>query len=224
MKRLSVKEALLNVIEDTDDSIDLNIAMRWATRTEKKINSKRGYILRSALRTVANCKVSLPEDCVEVLMVLEGDYMDEQGKFSDLYMDSLINDYTDELGIEHYWINLDATTVSPALWEEFGNELMLSSEYDDLEVTIQYKALETDTEGYLVVNESHIDAIEAYLRYKIADKYRHILFKKEKILRDGHTYYVEERKNEYHRAIRQARAEDTKLSRKEIYDLWNGRY
>jgi hypothetical protein len=224
MKRLSVKEALLDFVEDTGDTLDINVAHRWARKAESAINSKRGYMLKSALRTVENCRITLPDDCVNVLMVLEGDYMDEKRKFSDLYMDSIVNNYTDDLDIEHCWITLDVTRINPALWEEYGNELIFTSEYEGIEVTLQYKAFEFGSDGYLIVNESHIEAIEAFVFFKSVSKYRHILFKREKIIRGGHTDYVNEKEDKYHRAVRNARAQDSKLTKKELYDLWNGRY
>ena len=42
----------------------------------------------------------------------------------------------------------------------------------DNKITIQYLGLETDKDGFPLVNENHIDAIAAYIEYKNASRTR----------------------------------------------------
>lgn len=224
MKRLSVKNAILNVLEDTGHVIDYNLATRYAKYVEGKINSKRGLLIKGFKQTVSNYRITVPDDFVKAVVILEGDYLDEVLKMDEYYMSYYLNSYTDEdTDVEHYWISLNTSALDHVIWEEYGNHIVFPSTYEDKEVTVQYKAYEFDLEGSLIVNESHIKAIERYLKYKIASRYKWNYLKQGKLLRQEHRILVEEEKREYARALRDAIAEDSKISNKEIYDLWNGR-
>lgn len=214
MKRLSIRQAILDLIDETDESVGRypNKLLKWAKYIEKSIGSARGYKSKTLLVTVTGSVIILPSDCYRVLKLYLGDHTAESNlMYKDSSLTTLqIDEVTDENEI--YWISEDTTCLDHVFWEEVGDEIHLTSEYDGTELTMLYQYNETDANGDWLVNESHIDAIKKYLMYQLAKIERWKQFKSEKLLRSSHQLMVKDLERDYNIAIRNARALDGEMS------------
>jgi hypothetical protein len=227
MKKQSIMQAILNALDETDDSITkhMNQLIKWARYCEKSIGSLNGYKWTSKLFTVNNSEIILPDDCYRVLFLISGDHVDETNlRYADL-QSLYIN--VDDTGLTNYlgplqlvWQDLSYGRVDKLLWEEVGNIIQLADQYDNQSITVVYQYIETDEKGYWMVNDSHVEAIKRYLVYMIAKKYLWNSFKSAKMLRGNEMQLVETYKRDYNFAIRDARAQDQKESPIDTKDKW----
>lgn len=214
MKKVSIRQAILDAIGDTDEQMGRypNQLLKWAQYIEKEIGSALGYPIKNELQTITGCYLTLPADCYKVIGVIPGDHSEELNiQYRDL-KNPLVN--IDEVSAEitYVWIPENSIWINQTFWEEIGDELHLIKEYEDQLMTLVYKYIPIDLKGYWLVNESHIDAIKKYLIYMMAYKFRWKMFKSDKLLRQGHIETLRDLKNDYNIAVRSARAEDGRES------------
>lgn len=210
MKRVSIRQAMLDAIDQTDPSLGRypNKLLKWAKYIEREIGSLNGYKFKSVLYTVTGSIITLPDDCYRVKCILRGDCVDiANAHYRDIStLPIVIDEVSDDL--IYAWMPEETTYINPMAWEEIGDTLHLINEYNDTEITLVYQYIETDADGFWMVNESHLDAIMKYLIYNIAKIERWKVFKSEKMLRSGHQIMVKDLERDYNIAVRHARAED----------------
>lgn len=210
MKRVSIRQAMLDAIDQTDPSLGRypNKLLKWAKYIEREIGSLNGYKFKSVLYTVTGSIITLPDDCYRVKCILRGDWVDiANAHYRDIStLPIVIDEVSDDL--IYAWMPEETTYINPMAWEEIGDTLHLINEYNDTEITLVYQYIETDADGFWMVNKSHLDAIMKYLIYNIAKIERWKVFKSEKMLRSGHQIMVKDLERDYNIAIRHARAED----------------
>lgn len=220
MKRLSIRQAIINAAEETDANLTRYPvqAMKWAKYIEREIGSDLGYKVKSKTITLTGSYIDLPNDCYQVMMVIPGNYENEVNMQYRTMVDVIVQEDT-IAGADVYdrdltklWIPANVTLVNELFWEEIADQLHMIADYEDQDMTLIYKYIETDDKGYWIVNESHIDAITKFVIYKYAMKFRWSLLKSDKMLRQGHLLMVEDLKRDYNQAVRHARAEDGKES------------
>jgi hypothetical protein len=214
MKKVSIRQAMLDAIDDTDEQMGRypNQLLKWAKYLEKSIGSALGYPITSELQNVTGCFLTLPSNCYRVIGVIPGDYTEELNiQYRDLSNPIIkIDEISDE--VTYVWIPENTTWVTPVFWEEIGDQLHLINEYEDQDMTLVFQYIPTDEKGFWLVNESHLDAIKKYLIYMMAKKYGWKIFKSDKLLRSGHLEMLKELKRDYNIAVRSARADDGKES------------
>jgi len=216
MKRISLRQAIIDAIEETDDNLGRypNQSLKWAKYIEREIGSFLGYKVKAKTITLTGCYLDLPSDCYRVLGVFPGDFEDEANIQYRNIANPLIQEDT-IAGADVYdrdltklWLPAETTWVKELFWEPIGEQLHMIQKYEDQVLTLVYNYIETDDKSYWIVNESHIDAIKKYIIYMYAKKYRWKLLKSAVLLRQGHILTVEDLKRDYNQAIRHARAED----------------
>jgi hypothetical protein len=218
MKRISIRQPIINAIDETDPSLSRfqNQMMKWAKHIEKEIGSKLGYKYKALKYTVTGSTIELPDDCYRVVMLLLGDYEDQcNSRYLSIDWAALntdIREETDEYNSSWYWYPSNAVVVEPLLWEEIADELNLIYEYTGTDITLIYQVIETDEHGFWLINESHSDAITKFIKYKVSSKYNWKIFKSDKMLRQGHLVFSKDLERDYNVAIRHARAEDGQAS------------
>lgn len=214
MKRATIRQSILDAIDQTDEQIGRypNKLLKWAKYIEREIGSLNGYKVKSQLFTVDGSYITLPDDCFKVVALFQGDWTDvENAQYRDVSdLPMKIDEITDDL--IYAWMPEEAVYINPMAYEEIGDELHLINEYNDTEITLIYQYIETDEDGFWMVNESHLDAITKYLIYRIAYTLRWKVFKSEKMLRSGHIMMVKDLERDYNIAVRHARAEDGRES------------
>ena len=210
MKKLDIRTAIYTAIDETDAATEKYMVqmMKWAKYIERSIGSFHGYPIKAKKNTVTGCSMKLPDDCYRPLQLLPGDYQDDCNAY---YVGSnvavLKQDVRDD-EITLTWLPLNSTYILPKYWTVTGDQLNLLQKYENQEVTLVYQHIETTIDGYWIVNESHLEAISRYIKYKLADKYNWRVYRGDKLLRNSHLEYKRQLKDEYNESIRHARAED----------------
>ena len=217
MKRVSIDQAFINAIEETDENLGryTNQMNKWGKYIEKAVGSRRAHKVKAVSQTINGCTAMLPDDCSLVIGVFTGNHEDECNlqykNIADVQIredDMRAGEDVYDRDLTMYWLPLDAVWLAPMAWEEIGNELHLISTFEDYQVTIVYSQIETDQRGYWIVNESHIPAITAYIKFMYAKKFQWNVFKSDKLLREGHQAMIRGLERDYNIAVRNARAED----------------
>ena len=211
MKRISIRQPIINAIDETDSSLSRfqNQMLKWAKYIEKEIGSKNAYKYKAKKFTVTGCTIELPDDCFRVEMVLPGDYEDQcNAQYLDIGTVQLQTDTHDDEDSDWLWRPAEATIVEPYLWEEIADELNLLYEFNGQDMTVVYQVIEVDEAGFWIINESHSDPITKFIKYKLAQKYNWKINKSDKMLRQGHLAFAHGLERDYNIAIRNARAED----------------
>ena len=212
MKKVSIRQTILNAIDDTDDNIarHMNMLIKWAKYCEKAIGSKNGYRIKSSLHTVTDGEIMSPDDCYKVWGIIPGDYTD-QLNLRYMNLDTInvhVENVSDDLDFEWVWGDLSTTKLPSMLWEEIGDRITIVDQYEDTDVTLVYQFIEVGEDGYWLINETHVDAITKYLIYMYAKKFMFKNFKASKLTRQSDLFMLKMYKDDYSHAIRNARALD----------------
>ena len=215
MKKVNIRQAFIDAVDQTDSTLMRFEAQmfKWSKYLEKSIGSINGYPRAGKKYTVTGSTIVLPDDCLQVLRVVPGDYEEDINIYYRTINDVLVQrttqtDYLDGIDLDLLWKPLEGSYVNELFWEQIGNELNLVSTFTAQEITLIYNKLEKNNEGYYIVNDSHIDAITKYIIYMFAKKNLWNSFKSVKMLRVGAMEFVKDLKRDYNIAIRNARALD----------------
>jgi hypothetical protein len=210
MKRVDIRTAIYTAIDETDAATEKYMVqiMKWAKYIERSIGSFHGYPIKAKTETVTGCTLMLPDDCYRPLELLPGDYEDECNVYYLAIDPQILKEDVREDEITLTWLPMNSTRVSPKYWTMTGEQLNLLREYEGQEMTLVYQYIETTLDGYWIVNESHLEAISRYIKYKLADKYNWRVYRGDKLLRNSHLEYKRELKDEYNESVRNARALD----------------
>jgi hypothetical protein len=192
----------------------MNQLIKWSKYCEKAIGSRNGYPMKASLMTVAGSSITTPDDCYNVYALFLGDFTGELNlRYQELGSVRIhVENVSDYFGLEYVWQDLSYSPINKLLWEEIGDKLSLTDEYDQQDLTILYQYIETDQKGYWLINDSHIEAIKRYLIYMIAKKYMFKNFKSSKMTRNTDIIMLKDYYRDYNIEIRNARAEDQKES------------
>ena len=218
MKRVSIRKAIIEAIERTDDSLirHMNMVTNWAKYIEREIGSVNGYKYKNKAFTISGCTLQEPSDCYRPVKVVLGNYEDVcnlryKGDCFPVIQED-VNPGADVYGrdLTYYWIPLEAKHISDELWEEVGDEINFPTNYDNQEITLVYQYIETDEKNDWIVNESHIPAIRDYIVYRASEKFRWMWLRDNKLTRANNATIIEQYKQEYNISVRHARAEDDK--------------
>jgi len=224
MKRSSIRQALINAIEETDENLGRypNQSLKWAKYIEREIGSKNGYKVKAKTMTLTGCYLNLPPDCYRVIGVVPGDYEDQCNiQYRDItniiiQEDTIAGADVYDRDLTKLWVPAETTWVKSLLWEEIAEQLHMIQEYENKVMTLIYNYIEMDQKGYWIVNESHINAITKFIIFKYSKKYYWTIFKSGILLRQGHIATVRDLERDYNVAVRGARAEDGKESPFEV--------
>lgn len=212
MKKVSIKQAIVNAVDETDSSLmrfEIQ-ALNWAKYIEGQIGSHNGYKIASKSFTVDGEKMTVPENCIRIHRILWGNYEDQiSSYYKDSYLSTIQQDnYSEESVIVKLWSPAEAPSVADVLWEQYGNVLQFMHEMNGREITIIYSTIEADNDGYWLVNETHIPAITDYILYKFAKKRLSRTLNSDKMLRQNEIVNIRDMKQQYEVSIRNARAND----------------
>jgi hypothetical protein len=223
MKKISIRQALIDAADETDAGImryEMQ-AVKWAKYIEGEIGSYGGYKLKAKAFHVTGSTIDLPGDCLQVLRLIHGDYEDDiTSHYKDTHGVVLYKDpraTLEDVGIA-FWAPADVIEIPEMMWEQIIDQLQLILELHGRTVTMIYMATETDPDGYWMVAESHIKAISSYIIYMYSKKKLWNSFTKDKMTRQNDFNMVLMYKEEYSRAIRNARAidgDETELERRQ---------
>lgn len=178
-KLVSTNNVILNLLDSLALDHDKYRPMftNWILWAERQIGSPYSYVKKHKVLTIKDCYAELPNDAMYLQIAILGDLGD---CCQDIF-DSTCNGITQALltnqsvaatgGFLVVDLNgLQSTDTS----FEYGfvqyliqnNKIVFLNNYDGRKVTIQYLGKETDCDGFPLVNENHLEALEEYCRYK----------------------------------------------------------
>lgn len=218
MKKVSVKEIILSAAERLDDSImqDIPLLVKWSKDVENKIGSKYSHPVDAKAFEVDGCYVEMSDEMFSILRVYLGDVSSQ--------CNLLISEYNEvlypSLNVigDYIYTNLNGVEVDPQLYTVKDNSVWFVDDMNGNTITLIYEHLKTDTEGYPIVNESHSDALIYYFMYRDLERYKYKKYKQKK-LTNIDLAYPGQVEREYHREVRNARAQDIRE-----YELERSRY
>lgn len=220
-KLITIKDAIYDSFQDMGVDITSQIPtfMRWATRAEAQIGSCYGWKKLRAVLTASGCTLQLPCGAMKVQIAVMGDHGCDCG---DLMSNLSSWASTVTVSENEIFLNIDKPdgndfSCSGIKYSIQNNKLIFGSNIDGKKVTIQYLGLETDCNGFLMVSENHIEAINCYIQYRFAQRSR---FSPVKMTE----WDVTKLKDEWGKLKLSARADDSFLTdteRKEIVAMLN---
>lgn len=211
-KLVSTKNVILNLIDSLDLPHDKYRPMftNWILWAERQIGSPYSYIKKHKVLTISNCHAELPNDAMYLQIALMGDHGDCcQDLFdttcSGLVQANLVNEtYASTAGFVVVDLGNLNTTDNPLA---FGlvqyilqdNKIVFNANYDGQKVTIQYLGTKIDCDGFPLINENHLEALEEYCMYK---------FRRRRVKTGIDVGLYRDHKNEWHRLAASAKADD----------------
>jgi len=237
IKRVSILQTITDFAEKTDDPIakDHLLLMKLAKRVEREINTFRSRTLKAFTQTVDGTTLDLPLDTFKVEKVYPGDLTDDIANYYlDLQPLNAANVQYSQLDIQRnssyiiqedfLWANLDRYLwLDTKLWDIVNEQLVFPSGYVNHDMTIFYRAWEVDGNGYILINESHVDAISAYFKYYIAERTNWKRFRSQRMIRGGEVSFERDLKQDYLFARSRAKSDDlerTPMDRREIDGIY----
>lgn len=224
-KLVSINEALRQVLEDLDENASTMIPTlyRWAIYADSRIRSHYQYTRKTKTVTATDCQILLPLEAVHVVSVLVGDFgCDCAGIFQQYYdMSSTIiastlnfNDITNVF----YWSPANGPVQSTHKYTIRDNCIVFEQNLDEQTFTIDYLAYPEDKDGIPQISEHNVEAVAAYIVWKLSKRERWRLFKTGTAT--GMTpAMIREFEKEYHRAVREARAQNDRSTDTELQDI-----
>ena len=217
MKQVSIKQAIIDAADETDSTIlrDMPTLVKWAIKADQKIGSYYSYEKKITVVDVVDCKAELPDHCVRVLNIALGDYgCDCDNIFDNGYsgIDAIDTLAGDPIPAVVYYSRDDIFSWKYLDWEIQGNCIVFPMNFDGEKLTIQFLKYVLDREGLPLVNETHLEAISLFIQTKIVNREMWQSLKSSKLFRNTSLQYEGDLKRRYHRAVRNARAEDGKLT------------
>lgn len=206
-----------------EDNRMIPVFQGWVAEADEKIGSFYSYEKKIKVLDVSDCKVELPCDVVAVMAIIIGDHGCEcDTKFDNFY--SSVDDFTS--------VNVNVNGVGFAVVDGGGglnslgnhptyviqgNNLVFDHKLNQGKVTVQYLGYILDDDGFIMVNDTHVDAIAQYIEMKQALRSRWTPSKEISINETA----IREMTKEWHRKCRHARAEDAKPSESELLEIKN---
>jgi len=214
IKRVSVLQAITDFAQNTDDPAakDVLLLLKLAKRVERKINTFKGHKLKAITVTVDGSTVDIPDDAYNVLKIYPGDLTGNIANYwADLYTIGI--SYETVYETDFIWSSLDKYQwVDSKLFDLINEEIVFPTSFNDQTFTIFYNTVELDSMGYMIVNESHIQAISTYFKQFFVERINYKSFRKARMLRGNDLEYQRQVKRDHFVAMASAKSEDLSIS------------
>ncbi len=163
---------------DAAESMNMDFARgkrlltNWAIKAEKKIDSYYDYDKCICVLDVEEgCKVRLPEGAVIVLGMLLGDHGTDCDLVFDRYFSVRNNANLHSINgfavIDYDGGNYNCLVDG---YEVQDNCIVFNGKISESKITIQYLGYREDKDGFIMINENNVDAIESYLELRRAKR------------------------------------------------------
>lgn len=223
--RVSVLQAITDFSERTGDPAakDVLTLLRLAKKVEREIKTFKSKKLKAVKVMVDGSTAPLPEDAYNILKIYPGDLTNNINNYwRNLYSAGIY--YETLYEVDYIWSSLDSTQyIDSKLFDIINEEIVFPTTFNDQEFTIFYNCWELDEMGYLIVNESHIEAISSYFKLFFISRKNYQSFKSSPMTRGNDLIYEKESKREYHVAKAQAKSDDlelTPMDQREIDEIY----
>jgi hypothetical protein len=217
-KKISMSNAVNAAMDNmnSQNTRDVPLYTVWGVEADRKIGSYYAYKKTICVLDVDHCTAELPCSAVAVIAILLGDH----GCNCGLQFNSAINFFSGgnaQIDTNAGFIVIDpymTVNVTGVRWHIQGNKIILSGDFDQQKITIQYLAYEVDEKGFPLINENHVDAIAQYIEYKHSLRTR--WFDPEYKIQEN---VIMDLRKEWNRKCRNARAEDGDPSASDMREI-----
>jgi len=224
-KLVSIRESVFNAIEDIGgySSNDVPVFTRWASfAITKDIQSIGSLKKKIFVLDVKNCQAELPCCVISVKAVLLGDRGCDCGINFDQYYSMLGNGVLPNLpmfeGAAFAIIDSKDSNNYPLAgtsWFLQDNCIVFKvNAYNGTKITIQCIAIDEDNDGFPMVSDNAVEAVTQYIKLKYSERSRYGRSRFKMNIGD-----IRDIRQEYHRLVAMARADDAKLSEAEYTQI-----
>lgn len=224
-KLISIRNPIINAFSTVgDDRVkDMPTYVNWAMEAEKEIGGIGGFVKKKAVLDICGCKAEIPCDAVYMQVALMGEQdcsCDDLGvlvstgqfKVNQATNKVISPAALDQSGFLVFDFNSDEGCWGIVDFEIQNNCMVFATNQNKVKVTIQYLGIETDCDGFPMISENHIRAIEHYLLYRYALRSR---FSQKMMPLNEVQFY----KEEWFRLCKHARADDAELTPTDRLDI-----
>lgn len=207
-KLISIKNAIVDATDMAaiDHNSYLPLFMTWAVYAEKEIGGLSA-ITKYKVLDVCGCVAQLPCDAVEVYGAILGSHESNCGTiFSNVFASSNYTAYpaTNNFTVVDVGGSSDGSFCNSVPFGYQDNKLIFNQCLTATHVTIKYKGIVEDCDGFPLVSENHILAIGEYIRYKWLKRKRKKSQVEYREMQDSNV--------EWSRLCAHARADDNRLT------------
>lgn len=209
-----------NVVINLLDSLALDhtkytpMFTNWILWGEKQIGSPYSYVKKHKVLTISNCHAELPTDAVILQMAILGDLGDCCADLFDTTCLGISNSAVSNLDAAGGFLIVDVGNAGTQDNFNYGfvqyliqdNKIVFNNNYNGQKVTIQYLGVQTDCDGFPLIGENHLEALEEYCMYK---------FRRRRIKSGIDLGLARDHKQEWHRLAASCKADDLMLNESE---------
>jgi len=213
-RRVSILQSITDFSERTADPAakDVLTLLRLAKKVEREIKTFKSKKLKAIKTIVDGSTVALPEDAYNILKIYPGDLTDDIANYWANVSSVGIN-YETIYDLDYIWQSMDSTQwVDSKLFDIINEEIVFPSSFNSQEMTIFYNCWELDDLGYILVNESHVEAISAYFKLFFIERANYQSFRSQKMTRGNDLGYEDRMKRNYNIARAKAKSDDLELT------------
>lgn len=174
-KLISLKVVLQDVMDDMgiENTRMIPVLTRWAIKADQAIGGFNTYKQKICVKVFDHCRVELPCNIVSLHRgFLWGDHgcecelqVNELNAFLSLYPTVGGSIF----GVSIFENMIRCGTSGYTLQD---NMMIFDQDHDGESITIPYLAYEEDEDGFIKVNENHIEAISCYVQLKMSKRSR----------------------------------------------------
>lgn len=167
-KLISIRNAILDATDlaAIDHNNFLPLFTTWAIKAEKEIGGLSA-ITKYKVLDICGCTAEIPCDAVIVEAAILGSHDVECGALFSNYLNTpLVNQQ--KAGNNFLIIDIgsvDTPSCGIVPYDIQDNKLIFSRDLNDLKITIKYRGIVEDCDGFPLVSENHIDAIAEFIRH-----------------------------------------------------------
>jgi len=223
VKRLvPVKSVITDLIDMTDEEATANLPtlVKWAIKGDRRIGSWYPFVRRSTTATVSNCCIPIPCDAVYIAGIIFGNpgcdcntLWNEWAVYTGIETDGFYQLTPEKtFFFEYHWSSANKLYRANFDWQIQGGDIVIQgANFEGQTVTLLYYGYPVDKEDLPMVWDSHLDPLSLWLKLFLAEKEQWKNFRRIK-LNKGELLYISDLRTQYHKAVRNARVQDTELS------------
>lgn len=227
---ISIKNPIINALDmvGLDRSSNMPTFVTWAIQAEEEIASHYALVKHIEILDIKGCVAYLPCNAVYLQYAIMGAQDCSCNDLRNLCTGfgnpnvAVENNGGGALLDQNTFLIVDLpdvrsgnpTNLTGVQYEIQGNKLVFYNDLDGQQITVQYLGQKLDDEGFPMISQNHVRAIEAYILYKYCTR---AAFSSN----PGLSNKAQEHKLEWGRLCRHARADDAELSPSEHESVAN---
>jgi len=175
-KKVSIKNTVFNFLDDTgmQDHKMQPLLTRWAVDADYKIQSYYAYKRKQlVIKDIDGCSAEIPCEVIKIDGVIAGEHGCDCSTVFDMYKDKF-GSFVANLQAGSGFLVIDLSQgfkPSGISWVIQDHRIVFDRNFKG-SITIDAFCYQVDEEGFPMINWNHVDAISAYLEWKMAKRTR----------------------------------------------------